>query len=106
MLQNGTHWSRQIKIHDSSCRSSIANINNLTGDKLYPITNNSCLLFDAYGWPALAQSSRGTITGTVADPAGAVIPGATIEAKNTATGTVHQADTSPRQGIIVVRIQF
>lgn len=81
-------------------------MNTLTGDKLYPITANSCLLFDAYGCPALAQSSRSTITGTVADPSGAVIPGATIEAKNTATGAVHQAGTSARRGIIVLRIQF
>ena len=31
---------------------------------------------------AFAQSDRGTITGTVADPAGALVPEATIEAKN------------------------
>jgi hypothetical protein len=42
-----------------------------------------------------AQSDRGTITGTIADPAGAVIPGATIEVKNTNTGAVyHAASTS------------
>lgn len=32
---------------------------------------------------ALAQTDRGTITGTVLDPAGAVVPNASIEAKNT-----------------------
>jgi len=37
-----------------------------------------------------AQSDRGTITGTIADPAGAVVAGAKIEAKNVATGAVHQ----------------
>jgi hypothetical protein len=42
----------------------------------------------------VAQTSRGTITGTVADPAGAVIPGATVEAKNTETGGVYQAATT------------
>jgi hypothetical protein len=36
---------------------------------------------------ALAQSDRGTITGTVTDPAGAVVPGAAIKAKNVGTGT-------------------
>ncbi len=40
---------------------------------------------------AFAQTDRGTITGTVADPAGAIIPGAAIEAKNNQTGAVYQA---------------
>ena len=43
---------------------------------------------------ALAQSDRGTITGTVLDPAGAVVPNAPIEAKNTATGAVYRMATS------------
>jgi hypothetical protein len=38
-----------------------------------------------------AQTDRGTITGTIADPAGAVIPGASIVAKNNQTGAVYQA---------------
>ena len=37
------------------------------------------------------QADRGTITGTVADPAGAVIGNAAIEAKNQATGVTYQA---------------
>ena len=57
------------------------------------LTITVCILM-FIGCPVFAQSSRGTITGAVADPAGAVIPGATIEAKNTATGAVHQAGTS------------
>ena len=40
---------------------------------------------------ALAQSDRGTITGTISDPAGAVIAAAPIEVRNVATGAVHQA---------------
>lgn len=36
--------------------------------------------------PALAQVTLGTITGTVKDGTGAVIPGVTVEAKNIATG--------------------
>src|SRR4051794_40863786 len=36
----------------------------------------------------------GTITGTVADASGAVIPGVSIEAKNVATGATYQAGTS------------
>src|ERR1700733_5381906 len=43
---------------------------------------------------ALSQSDRGTITGTVADPAGAVIPGLAVQAKNTATGVVYEGATS------------
>jgi hypothetical protein len=51
-----------------------------------------CLLASAA--VVLAQSDRGTITGTVADPAGAVVASAPIEAKNTETGAVSQAATS------------
>jgi hypothetical protein len=36
---------------------------------------------------AFAQTDRGTITGTVSDPAGAVAPGASIKAKNLATAS-------------------
>jgi hypothetical protein len=43
---------------------------------------------------AFAQTDRGTITGTVTDPAGAVIAGAAIQAKNQATGAVYPAATS------------
>jgi hypothetical protein len=42
----------------------------------------------------LAQSDRGTITGTVADPAGAVVSGAPVEIKNVENGAVYQAGTS------------
>ncbi len=40
---------------------------------------------------ALGQVGNGTITGTVTDPAGAVVPAASVEAKNTATGVVYSA---------------
>ncbi|HEY2844749.1 MAG TPA: carboxypeptidase-like regulatory domain-containing protein, partial [Bryobacteraceae bacterium] len=43
---------------------------------------------------AFAQSDRGTITGTVSDPAGAVVAGAAIEARNTGTGAVYTAATT------------
>jgi hypothetical protein len=46
----------------------------------------------------LAQSTFATITGAVTDPAGAAIPGATIEAKNIKTGYVYTA-TSNDDGI-------
>src|ERR1700744_145254 len=40
---------------------------------------------------ASAQSDRGTITGTISDPAGAVVPEAPVEAKNAETGAVSHA---------------
>ena len=43
---------------------------------------------------AFAQSDRGTITGTVTDPAKAMIPNVPIEAKNLETGAVYQAASS------------
>ncbi|MCU1335473.1 MAG: hypothetical protein JWO19_1054 [Bryobacterales bacterium] len=43
---------------------------------------------------AFGQTDRGTITGTVSDPAGAVVASAPIEVKNTQTGAVYQAATS------------
>lgn len=51
-----------------------------------------CIIFAATA--ASAQSDRGTITGTVSDPAGAMIPKAQIEARNTQTGAVYQTVTS------------
>src|SRR3974377_700853 len=38
-----------------------------------------------------AQSDRGTITGTIADPVGAVVAAARVEAKNTETGPLYDA---------------
>ncbi len=43
---------------------------------------------------AFAQTDRGTITGTVLDPAGAVVPNASIEAKNTATSETYKAGST------------
>jgi hypothetical protein len=44
--------------------------------------------------PVLAQTSGGTITGTVSDPAGAVVANAAIEARNGETGAVYPVGTS------------
>jgi hypothetical protein len=52
----------------------------------------SCL-FLLCGLYVMAQSDS-SITGTVSDPAGAIIAGAPIEAKNTSTGIVYRAATS------------
>jgi len=42
----------------------------------------------------LAQSDRGTITGTVADPTGAIVPGATLSLKHSETGAVYETLTT------------
>ena len=47
-----------------------------------------CALF------AFGQSDRGTITGTILDPAGAVVPNVPIEAKNSGTGAVLRVSAS------------
>ena len=51
-----------------------------------------CLV--AVGFAVFAQSDRGAITGTISDPAGAVVAAAAIEAKNAATGAVYPAASS------------
>ena len=51
-----------------------------------------CFFLSAFA--AFAQSDRGTITGTVTDPAGAVVAGVAIEAKNTGTGVAYPVATS------------
>jgi Carboxypeptidase regulatory-like domain/TonB dependent receptor len=48
----------------------------------------------AFALSAIAQTDRGTITGTVSDASGAVVPGVTVEAKNVGTGNVYQAGSS------------
>jgi hypothetical protein len=49
----------------------------------------------------LAQTDRSTITGTVTDPAGAVVPNAAIEVKNSATGSVFQSGSSATGNYVV-----
>ena len=43
---------------------------------------------------AFAQNDRGTITGTVTDPTGAVIPGAAIHARDLDTGAEYDTVTT------------
>ncbi len=57
-----------------------------------------CLLVSALA--VFGQTDRGTITGTIADATGAVIPGATVEAKNVGTGTVYTAGSSETGNLI------
>src|SRR5712692_8632051 len=51
-----------------------------------------------------AQSDRGTITGTVSDPAGAVVASAPIQAKNIETGVVYEGATSTTGNYTVVQL--
>jgi hypothetical protein len=51
--------------------------------------------------PLLAQTDTATITGQVADPSGAVLPKAAIEAANQDTGLKHRADSN-EAGVYVI----
>src|SRR5689334_16751872 len=54
-----------------------------------------CLSLLLFGLSALwAQSDRGTITGTVSDPAGAVVPAAALTLTNTGTAAVYDTVTT------------
>jgi hypothetical protein len=53
----------------------------------------ACCLLLACGF-GYAQSTRGSITGHIVDPAGAVIPNASLEAVNTDTGAKYQVASS------------
>lgn len=46
------------------------------------------------GASAFAQSNRGTITGGISDPSGAVVPAAQIEVRNSATAVIDSGGTS------------
>jgi hypothetical protein len=50
-----------------------------------------CVLFASGSY---AQSDRGTITGTVVDPDGAVVPGASIVAENPENGSRYETVTT------------
>ena len=51
-------------------------------------------LFVCFALTAFAQGDRGTITGTVSDPAGAVVPAAAVSARNTETGVTNETQTT------------
>src|SRR5262245_27043997 len=52
----------------------------------------------------LAQSDRGTITGTVSDPAGAVVASAPVQARNTETGVLYDGATSATGNYTLVQL--
>ena len=50
-------------------------------------------LFSAIFWTVQAQSNSGSISGTVTDPSGAVVPGATITVENPVSGYLRTSKT-------------
>jgi hypothetical protein len=61
-----------------------------------------CLLLLASA--AWAQGDRGTITGTITDPAGAMVPNASLEAKNINTGAVYTAASSQTGNYVIAQM--
>src|SRR5262244_1245245 len=59
----------------------------------------SVLLLAASG--LFAQSNQGTITGTISDPTGAVVPTAQIEVKNQDTGIVYRGGPSSTGNFVI-----
>ena len=74
----------------------------LRGAVVRPIQLVACLMMVAS--LAFGQGGNGTITGTLTDPGGAVIPGATVEAKNTATGVVFSAVSTATGNYTIIPI--
>ena len=62
-------------------------------------TTLACLL--ACALTAFAQSDRGTITGTIADPAGAVVANAPVQVRNLETGALYQVGSSATGNYVV-----
>ena len=61
-----------------------------------------CLLLSASG--VLAQSNRGTITGTVTDAGGGVVPGANVIAEDPQTGTKYETVTTTTGNYTIVQV--
>jgi hypothetical protein len=58
------------------------------------IALRNLLLVSLFSTLAYAQNTTGSLSGTVSDPGGAVIAGASVDVKNTATGTVAHLTTN------------
>jgi hypothetical protein len=63
-----------------------------------------CLL--SIAMVAFAQGDRGTITGTISDPAGAVVANAPIEARNIETGAVYPAASTSTGNYTLSQLPF
>src|ERR1039457_4672310 len=66
-------------------------------------TRTACAVV-ALALVTFAQSDRGTITGTVTDPAGAVVPSAPITVKNRETGAVYEGATPATGSYMIAQV--
>ncbi|MFL6257483.1 MAG: carboxypeptidase regulatory-like domain-containing protein [Pyrinomonadaceae bacterium] len=73
--------------------TTLRKISHLKVSHLFRRTGFALLLIAACALTAAAQSNKGTITGTVTDPQGAVVKGAKVTATNVATGEAREATT-------------
>src|ERR1700746_3634203 len=67
----------------------------------------SFLLFAAaflIAYPSLAQTSYGSLAGSITDQSGAAIPNATITARNTDTGETHVTASKANGGYLIEAI--
>jgi hypothetical protein len=64
------------------------------------------LLILLLAFPVHAQTSRGTIYGTVSDSSGAVIPGSTAELANPDTGVVRTTSSNSATRSMNVRLKL
>jgi hypothetical protein len=62
-----------------------------------------CSLF-SLAFAAFSQTDRGSITGTISDSTGAVVPNAPVEIKNQGTGTVYRGGASATGNFIVANL--
>jgi hypothetical protein len=63
----------------------------------------ACALFSLC-FAAFAQTDRGSITGTITDSTGAVVPNAPVEIKNQGTGTVYRGGASATGNFVVANL--
>jgi hypothetical protein len=61
-----------------------------------------CLLILFSSQLTFAQATTGTLRGRVLDPNGAVVPGATVVAKNEATGVSSPSFVTSSEGVFVI----
>jgi hypothetical protein len=68
---------------------------------MHPVRKLVCLIVVLAGVNAFAQQITGSIRGTVVDPSGAVVPGASVSAKQTETGLT-RATSTDRDGAYIL----
>src|SRR6185295_3461136 len=71
------------------------------GERGFMHSFKTLLCLFALALVAFGQTNIGSITGSITDPAGAVVPNATIEVKNSDTGTVYQGGTSATGNFVI-----